>query len=884
MRKHRSLHGGRHVQLLEPRYLFAAGDVDTTFQNNGRVDNVIPGDVSNVVNTVFLPDGKILMGGYSIFALLAEQDRYFFRRFNADGSLDTTFGNGGTVTGNFTSDPEDDSHIEAFTVDANGKIWIVGDSTLDFTPRHLIARLNADGTPDPSFGGGDGNVFISGDRNFRIDVTADSKALVLGGVQDDTVRRFLADGSPDASFGGGDGIVQSPLDGFTNVLQPQPDGKVLLGGFTSTNPMHIAIARLNADGTPDTSFSGDGMDIPVVPGSGTSSNSPADIALLPGNKILIVGGTLENEPQSGGMVAVRYNANGTIDTTYGNGDGSVIVPFGGNGQAEQIVIDADGNTILLGSGTADIAIARLTPAGVLDESFGRVVMSGMTTPDAVADQFGGVDARFTGAGLDATGKLIVAGQRRLITPDDPSERHNFSFLVRYLTEDDGVRSPVTLDGAQHVMSVTGTAGADFMVATEVGDTVHAFRGGSGRAFGTADVQRIALSGGDGNDFISTTGLRTVPASVVGGLGADKIAGGEAGDTLEGSGGNDSIDGSGGADLLIGGNGNDALRGLGGDDTLAGGGGDDELRGGAGNDTYESTPGNDTVVDLDIEGVTLAGGVLKFYDADNSDDQVSFIPLGNGKLQIYVNGQTNTVDLNLVQRIEVNPTGGDDFVRVYQGLNIPALLYGGEGGETSRGGNDTLIGGAANDSLFGLDGDDVIFGNGGNDYINGFFGSDIMHGNAGRDTVDYSVYDGRLFISLDDVQDDGFIGENDLVFSDIEKVIGGSGPDRIGGSSADNILYGGAGDDTLGGGGGNDALYGAEGSDKLDGGDGDDYLEAGAGHDLLFGGAGADQLFALAGNDTLLSDDGFKDIVRGGTGTDTGGIDGLDDVLTVEVLS
>src|SRR5687768_9685599 len=86
---------------LEPRRLFAAGDVDTTFGNAGRLDHIIPGDVSRLADTVVLPDGKILMGGTALFVLLADQDQYFFRRFNADGSLDTTFGNGGTVEGNF---------------------------------------------------------------------------------------------------------------------------------------------------------------------------------------------------------------------------------------------------------------------------------------------------------------------------------------------------------------------------------------------------------------------------------------------------------------------------------------------------------------------------------------------------------------------------------------------------------------------------------------------------------------------------------------------------------------------------------------------------------------------------------------------------------------
>jgi uncharacterized delta-60 repeat protein len=886
MRKCRSSDGGHHVQSLEPRYLFAAGDVDTTFGDAGRIDHIIPSEIPSLRETLFLPGGKILMGGSARYLRLAPQDQLLFRRFNLDGSLDPTFAVDGTLLANFTTSPADDSRLDAFAVGPDGKIWAAGEADLSGPGGgFFLARFTANGHLDTTFGGGTGSVLIP-QRVPAMRIQPDGKPVLLTGINGTTISRYLADGTLDPSFGGGHGAVESPGGDVLTVVRFQGDGKILLGGLGTDNTgiMRFAIARLNVDGTPDTTFSGDGVDLPVVAGSGTQSNSVGDIALLPGGKILVSGGTLNDDPQRGGFVAVRYNANGTIDTTYGT-VGATIVPFGNTASPGQLIIDVDGNTYLAGNGHDGLIIARLTADGDLDETFGRVITFGSGLPDISAESFGGTQTGFSGAGLDADGKLIVAGQRQLAGPEDQNvlDHENFSFFIRYLTEDDGLPSPVTLDGAQHVMSVAGTDGADFIEAAEVGDVVYASRGGYGRAFDIADVARVAITGGDGNDIIATPRLTTVPASVVGGLGADRIAGGEAGDRLEGSGGNDAIDGNGGADLIIGGNGHDVLLGFAGDDTLAGAAGNDELRGGAGNDTYDGGPGTDTIVDLDIPDLTLVAGVLKYYDRDNSDDQISFIPDGNGNLIIYVNGATNTVDLTLVSRIEVDPTGGDDFVRVYQGLNIPAILYGGLGGETSSGGNDTLIGGAANDSLFGFEGDDVLFGNGGNDYLEGSSGSDVMHGNAGRDTVNYSYADIGIVVSLDGVRDDGVSGENDLAFSDIERVIGSFNDDRIGGSSADNILYGGPGDDTLGGGGGSDALYGAEGNDKLDGGDGDDYLEGGAGHDLLHGGAGADQLFALAGNDTLLSDDGVKDTVRGGTGVDTGDVDELDDVLAVESL-
>jgi uncharacterized delta-60 repeat protein len=879
---------------LETRRLFAAGDVDTTFGDAGRLDHVIVGDESFLVDTVFLPDGKILMGGTLSFFFLNGRDQFFFRQFNPDGTLDATFGNGGTVTGGFFG--FDDSHLDGFTVAPNGQIYAVGKSTnpVTFRPRSHLARFNADGSPDTTFGGGDGNVIIE-NRGYAIELQSDGKVVILGNTTrllgvvvlpgGDVLTRYLADGSMDTSFGGGDGIVDTPMGEDTTALHIAPGDKILLGGaIAADGATRFGVARLNTDGSADTGFSGDGIDTSLAVDD-DSDEGVRDFSFLPGGQFLVVGST--STSNSGGFGVVRYNDNGTLDSTYGD-DGIALVSFGSStfpnlASENRVLIDGDGNAILLGSSNDGLAIARLTPGGDVDETFGRVITFGTGSPDQASE--GTPIVRAPGAGLQADGKLVVAGARRLREPDDGSlEQHNLSFLVRYLMEDDAVPSPVTLDAAQNVVSIAGTAGADLLEVAEIGDVVYASRGGYGRAFDVADVARVAITGGDGNDVIATPRLKTVPVSIIAGLGTDKIAGGEADDTLEGSGGSDLIDGNNGADLLIGGNGNDALRGGGGDDTVAGGAGDDALRGGAGNDTYDGGPGTDTIVELDIAGVTLVDGLLKFFDLDNSADQASIFPDGNGNLTIYVNGVTNMVDANLVTRIEMNGNGGDDFLRVHQSLTIPATIYGGLGGETSVGGNDTCVGGGGNDVLFGNDGDDVIFGNGGSDYINGGFGADDMHGNAGRDTVDYSSYDGRIIVSLDAVRDDGFIGEDDLVFSDIERVLGGQNDDRIGGGDGTQILVGGPGNDTLGGGGGNDALYGAEGNDKLDGGDGDDYLEGGAGHDLLFGGAGADQLFGLAGNDVLQADDGVKDTVRGGADADAGEVDEIDDLLGVESVT
>jgi Ca2+-binding RTX toxin-like protein len=273
----------------------------------------------------------------------------------------------------------------------------------------------------------------------------------------------------------------------------------------------------------------------------------------------------------------------------------------------------------------------------------------------------------------------------------------------------------------------------------------------------------------------------------------------------------------------------------------------------------------------LPGVSLNAGVL-LYLGSEGDDQVSVWDDGAGGIVVWLDGETQTFDKSQVQAIEMWGMGGNDLLKVHPLLNLGrAQLMGGDG-------NDRLIGGAGNDLLYGGAGDDHMTGNGGDDFLDGEAGADTMLGGAGKDTASYADRTANLIVGLDGFADDGEAGELDLAYLDIERVEGGFGNDRIGGSASNNELYGYDGNDTISGGGGADALFGAAGNDKMDGGDGSDYLEGGAGHDTLYGGAGSDILVGLAGNDRLLSDgDDAKDTVSGGTGTDFAEVD-LTDVL------
>ena len=145
--------------------------------------------------------------------------------------------------------------------------------------------------------------------------------------------RCNPDGSRDGSFGNS-GIVQTN-PGFTGTPAVQSDGKIVLGGFVGTT---FRVARLNADGSPDTSFDGDGIasaELPPNPGL-------LSIAVQPDGKI--VGGRINR----GDFALVRFNPDGSADTTF-DGDGKLTSSiFAGEEAAYSVVLQPDGKILAAG--------------------------------------------------------------------------------------------------------------------------------------------------------------------------------------------------------------------------------------------------------------------------------------------------------------------------------------------------------------------------------------------------------------------------------------------------------------------------------------------------------------------------------------------------------
>lgn len=291
-------------------------------------------------------DSKVLIGG--IFNDIDGIARTGIARLNVNGSLDTSF-DSGIMTGIL---------VEDLAVQPDGKVLIGGGFTqINGTARNKIARLHANGSLDTSFDPGTGA--SHGVRTLALQ--PDGKVLIGGnfnrvnGVDRMLIARLNADGSLDTSFDPGGWVVETD---WVSALALQPDGKVLVGGyFTLTNSLaYRDIVRLNADGSLDTTFD---------PGTG-ANNWVGSLALQPDGKVLVGGGFTEINGVSRGNIA-RLNANGSLDTSFDTSTGA-------SHGVRALVLQPDGKVLIGGdfirvNGVDRMLVARLNVGGSLDTSF-----------------------------------------------------------------------------------------------------------------------------------------------------------------------------------------------------------------------------------------------------------------------------------------------------------------------------------------------------------------------------------------------------------------------------------------------------------------------------------------------------------------------------------
>lgn len=337
----------------------------------------------NVEGTVFQvllqPDGKILIGGG--FATVGGQPRSRVARLNADGSLDPTF-----QDPQILGPDQFNNSVYAMALQPDGKILIGGIiNSVGGLPRAYMARLNSNGSVDPSFHAGLSSVVNA------IAVQPDGKILV-GGYFDSVhlqpmakMARLNADGSLDTTFQNPQ--IASPAGYPVGAIALQPDGKVLVGGYFNTigGQARSFGARLNANGTLDTGF------------ALTLNGGPVeDFAVLPDGKIYAAG-FFSSVNSTTRRVVVRVNADGSIDPSFQD-------PNISSGNVTEIDPAPDGKLVIGGNfssvvGQAREDIARLNADGTLDATF--------LDPNT---NFGGSFSSILDVEVQPDGKTLIGGQ------------------------------------------------------------------------------------------------------------------------------------------------------------------------------------------------------------------------------------------------------------------------------------------------------------------------------------------------------------------------------------------------------------------------------------------------------------------------------------------
>ncbi|MFZ1220816.1 MAG: delta-60 repeat domain-containing protein [Chthoniobacterales bacterium] len=396
----------------------ADGDLDPTFGNGGKVLTDFNSSNDWLSRIAAQPDGKIVAIGDT-----HPSHRGALARYNPDGTLDQTFGNGGKVI-TVASVRESAAGL---LILPDGKIMI-GGSFGEFDTSFLLLRFNSNGSVDSTFGNGGmvtTNLGTDNDRVYALALQSDGKIVAAGkkGIQfnpteqrkgNAALARYNPDGSLDPTFGSG-GIVINDfgqgLESYAIEVVIQPDGRIVIAGESA---YAFLVARYNSNGTLDPTFGNGGFT--EVNFGNLSWDHGRDVLLQADGKIIVVGISEINSPYDSFAVA-RFNPDGSLDQSFGNGGKFVMVD---QGDLEAGVLQSDGKLIALGTSGDDFELLRLNLDGSLDSTFG---IGGIVTTT-----FGGSAADPSDLILQADGKLVAGG---LSSTDNYFQNTDFA-LARYL--------------------------------------------------------------------------------------------------------------------------------------------------------------------------------------------------------------------------------------------------------------------------------------------------------------------------------------------------------------------------------------------------------------------------------------------------------------------
>ena len=627
-----------------------------------------------------------------------------------------------------------------------------------------LARFNPDGSPDTTFGGGDGVALIPiGDRVADAALQPDGKVVIVG--HDDNqliVARVTSTGALDATFAG-DGVAEMSVASAANQTFTA-DGAALAsdGIITASGSLrdgadgHIVLARFTPAGLPDTNFSGDGLVIHDRPGVVDFAKVSTNLFVAAREDGVAVVGRFTSE---GVLDEKFYDAGGFRPLQQRPGDG---VPFAitdpanrfravAGGQGYIFRFDGFGNsdTYFSGDGYADLPAEvgtnnrvleldvddRDRVVAVVENGVVRVLTDGMLDPAFGPNGFVRIESMVSSA-VD-----ITSADSNLILVGGSAAPAGSTAVVAVSRLAPRPGASLNSDG---VLVVSGDGSDDSIVLDFSGGQARLNFNGSVTTYALADVTGFEVDTGAGDDAITLA--IDVPATIRAGVG------------------NDAITTAGGDDLIAAGEG---------ENNVASGAGRDSITTGSGRDTILTGDGNDDVRTGDGDDVITTG--------DGND----FIESGPGSATIISNGGNDHVVANTGDD-SIDGGAGDDYIR-------------------AGAGRDTVTGGEGNDKLCAGDGDNLVFGGAGNDYIRTGTGRDTLWGEIGYDEIRAGFGDDYV---------NGGAGK--------DRIFGQQGDDVLYGGRNNDAIHGGPGADLLKGLDGNDKFFADDNAaDTLDGGAEDD---------------------------------------------------------------
>jgi len=455
------------VEGLEDRTTPSGGLLDPTFGSGGTAINSFGSGGQSITDVKVLPDGKLLTAGTVNFPNNSE---FNAARYNADGTLDTSFGSGGLATVGFKHGGGV-ARAAAVQPGSGGKILLAGSAAGSRSAQFGVVRLNPNGTLDTTFGGKTGGGTVTAGPSASYNNVAYSMAMlpdgsgkfVLAGLTTQvsnavgpiSLARFNADGTLDTTFGNNGTVLStvsglagggSPYRHFINVAV-DTGGRIMVAGI-SPNARHFLVARFTPNGSLDTSFGAAGTGVVTTDISGSGGGDYAFSLALEGDGKILVGGFSQPPNSWVATALVRYTPDGRLDTTF-NGNGIVTAysttssapGFFSFAEADGLVIQPDGKIVTAGRGgystnrlsndqLVTVVEMRFNPDGSRDTSYGPsgtgVVMTSL-----------GYNAEVSAMALQPDGPTVVAGE---MNPNTSPEIDSFA-LVRF-TASSASPSPV----------------------------------------------------------------------------------------------------------------------------------------------------------------------------------------------------------------------------------------------------------------------------------------------------------------------------------------------------------------------------------------------------------------------------------------------------------